>query len=130
MSDSTLDQAVSLQHEAAQLGFDWPEAIMVWQKLGEELAELKAAGTPDEKASELGDVLFTVVNLARLLSIDPEAALEAANRRFKRRFAYVCQDAETLPPKGDPTRLDAMERRWREAKRLEKFSVQGYSAKN
>lgn len=122
MSKSSLNQAMALQHAAAQFGFDWPEEAMVWEKLSEELKELELAKTVDEKASEMGDVLFTVVNLARLLNIDPEAALEAANIRFKRRFAYVCQSAETLPPKGDPARLDAMEARWQEAKRIEKAS--------
>lgn len=116
---------MSLQCEAAKFGFDWPEAAMVWQKLGEELAELKAARTGDEKLGELGDVLFTVVNLARLLGIDPLVALEEANKRFERRFAYVCQDAETLPPKGQPARLEAMERRWQEAKRLERIGDDG-----
>lgn len=121
MLESPLEKAVSLQCEAAEFGFDWPEAAMVWRKLGEELAELKAARAGDERLSELGDVLFTVVNLARLLGIDPQVALDEANKRFEQRFAYVCQDAETLPPKGQPARLDAMERRWQEAKRRERI---------
>lgn len=122
MIDSPLNRAMALQYAAAEFGFDWPDAAMVWQKLSEELAELQSAETMDEKRGEIGDVLFTVINLARLLDIDPEASLEAANDRFNRRFAYVCKNAKMLPPKGDPARLDAMEIRWQEAKRMEKIA--------
>jgi nucleoside triphosphate diphosphatase len=80
-----LARAAKLGKRAGTVGFDWPDAAAVRQKVGEELEELEAAD-PDAVAEELGDVLFSVANLSRHLQVDPEAALRAANRKFEQRF--------------------------------------------
>jgi MazG family protein len=88
-----LTRAEKLQRRAARVGFDWPEARPVLDKIAEELTEISdemAAGTkPDRLRDEVGDLLFAVVNLARHLKIDPETALRAANHKFERRFREV-----------------------------------------
>jgi tetrapyrrole methylase family protein/MazG family protein len=88
-----LAQAQTYQARAARVGFDWPQIDGVIDKLKEELAELKAAASPTERQEEIGDVLFSLVNLARWYDIDPEAALRATNRKFVQRFQYIEQHA-------------------------------------
>lgn len=112
--------------KAAGVGFDWPGPAPVLDKLDEELAELRTELAAPESptrttriAEELGDLLFTVANLARHLEIDPEAALAAANAKFRRRFADV---EATLARAGRPlaeASLEEMEAAWNEAKRRE-----------
>lgn len=120
MDESPLATAYRLQQEAAALGFDWPDAASVWAKLEEEWQELAQARNEGaaRTAEEWGDVLFTVVNLARRLGVDPEAALAAANARFIARFAFIEAELDQLPPMGDPARLEAMEGCWQRAKRV------------
>jgi ATP diphosphatase len=92
-----LTRALKLQKRAAQVGFDWPSVVGVCDKMREELAELEsaiAAGERAEQEAELGDILFTCVNLARHLKIDPEAALRNANNKFSRRFSYMEDEAK------------------------------------
>jgi nucleoside triphosphate diphosphatase len=87
-----LMEASKLGNKAASIGFDWPEAAPVFDKLQEELDELRYAITSGEKKAqeeELGDVLFTVVNLARKLGVQSEFALRASNAKFRRRFASM-----------------------------------------
>ncbi len=88
-----LSRAFKLQRRAARAGLDWGDVEGVLEKLDEELAELRAAraGAVDERAvrEEMGDLLFTCVNLARHLDIDPEQALREANRKFERRVAHI-----------------------------------------
>lgn len=117
-----LNEALRIQLEAARLGFDWRETQELWDKLAEEVEELKAATTQGRERTqdELGDLLFMAVNLARHLGIDAVEALVHANEKFSRRFAHVRAHLERLPPIGDPGRLDAMERYWQEAKLAEK----------
>lgn len=117
-----LTEAMRLQREAASLGFDWRRLEELWSKLAEETQELKqaAAESRDAAEDELGDLLFMAVNLARHLNIEPAVALARTNAKFVRRFAHVMAGADELPPIGDPARLDAMEVRWQDAKRLEK----------
>src|SRR5437763_16779823 len=85
-----LMRAVKIQNRAARIGFDWPEARPVFDKLAEEIAELRTEferrADPARLEDELGDVLFTAANLARKLEIDPEAALRHAIAKFERRF--------------------------------------------
>lgn len=109
-----------LQEKAAAVGFDWTELGDVVRKIDEELAELKSEMERSEEAryeDELGDLLFAVVNLARKLSIDPEAALRKTNLKFRRRFAEIERrfGDRDLREVG----LDAMDRVWNEAKELE-----------
>jgi uncharacterized protein YabN with tetrapyrrole methylase and pyrophosphatase domain len=115
-----LRQAHLIQAEAARSGFDWPHIDQVWDKLQEELQELRAESSPDRLRDELGDVIFVLVNLARHLGVDPQQALSDANAKFARRFAYVMAHAEALPPMTAPGRLDAMEALWQAAKQQER----------
>jgi MazG family protein len=85
---SALLHAEKVQKRAAKVGFDWPAAEPVFDKVREELAELSAA-LPEQQEEELGDILFSVVNLARKLNVNPETALAAANRKFERRFRAI-----------------------------------------
>jgi ATP diphosphatase len=87
-----LERAAKLQRRAARTGFDWPDASGPRAKIDEELAELGAETGHDRMSEELGDLLFAVVNLARHLNIEPEAALREANRKFERRFRTIEQE--------------------------------------
>lgn len=110
-----LYRASKLQHRAAKLGFDWGSAGEVVPKIGEELEELASAlDDPGRAEAELGDLLFSVVNLARHLGIDPEIALRRANLRFETRFRSVEASGG-----GERPDLDEMNRLWQEAKQAE-----------
>jgi nucleoside triphosphate diphosphatase len=101
-----LVRAVKLQKRAARAGFDWPGTIDVVDKITEEARELAAAarsGAPTDKEhlrEELGDLLFTVANLARHLEVEPETALRSANAKFERRFRYI--ERELAPTRQKP----------------------------
>lgn len=114
-----LMEAEQISRKAAAVGFEWPDIGGVVEKLQEEAAELaRARGNQGQEhiAHEIGDLLFTLVNLARFLKVDPEQALRKTNARFRKRFAYVEQRAgEALTS----TPLERMEELWQEAKRLE-----------
>lgn len=87
-----LPRAVKLQKRAARIGFDWPDTTGVYNKINEEIAELKAAENSNDIKNieeELGDLLFTVVNLSRHLKVDPESALRRANQKFESRFKAI-----------------------------------------
>ncbi len=118
-----LTRAEKLQKRAARGGFDWPETRQVMDKIEEELSELKVeleeGAVPDRVEDELGDLLFTVANLARHLKIDPEEALRRTNRKFEQRFRAV---EETLQRDGramTETPLDDLEALWQAAKGVE-----------
>ncbi len=121
MSDPLLD-ALLLQREAAELGFDWQHLDELWGKLAEEVAELRVAAQQGraQATDELGDLLFMAINIARHLEVDPVAALDGTCRKFQRRFAHVTRDLEKLSPMGDPRRIVEMEALWQDAKRFEK----------
>lgn len=106
-----LERAMKLQRRAARTGFDWPDASGARAKVAEELAELDAETGKTRQAEELGDLLFAVVNLARKLDIEPEAALRAANAKFERRFRSIETAAGF-----DRLSLDAKEQLWVAAK--------------
>lgn len=106
-----LMRAEKLQKRAARTGFDWPDAHGPRAKIDEELAEVESAHSDSERSEEVGDLLFAVVNWARHLGIDPEAALRAANSKFERRFRLI----ETEPGFA-ALDLDAKEALWRQAK--------------
>jgi ATP diphosphatase len=106
-----LERAAKLQRRAARTGFDWPDISGPRAKIDEELAELDAETEHDRRLEELGDLLFAVVNLARYLNIEPEAALREANRKFEQRFRAI----EKTPGFTDMS-LDEMEALWVEAK--------------
>ena len=109
-----LKRAEKLQKRAARVGFDWPDATGPRAKIAEELAEIEAATNDTERAAEVGDLLFSVVNYARHLGVDPETALRGAGARFEARFRKVEQLARQ--PLGDMD-IDALEALWQRAKR-------------
>lgn len=104
-------RAQKIQARAARVGFDWPSLDGVRDKISEELAELDAATSPDERADELGDLMFTLVNYARKSGLDAEQVLAAANRKFEARFAHM----ESQGPL-DGLDTSALEARWSRAK--------------
>jgi MazG family protein len=110
-----LTRAIKLQAKAAKVGFDWPHVDHVYDKLAEEISELKDA--PEEKrAEELGDLLFVMANLARHYGIDPEAALRGANAKFERRFQFI-EDALTANEKSPAqSNLEEMDALWNKSK--------------
>ncbi len=79
-------RAHKLQKKAARAGFEWPDADAAWEKLEEELAEFKGAKTPEDKAEEFGDLMFCIVNYARLSDLNAEDILTATNKKFESRF--------------------------------------------
>jgi MazG family protein len=107
---------------AADLGFDWSRDEDVAAKIGEELEEWKAAersGSPDAEARELGDLLLSVVNLARRRRVDPESALRVANRRFRRRFAEVARRAKESGRDVSEVPMEELDAYWERAKESE-----------
>ena len=108
-----LKRAEKLQRRAARVGFDWPDASGPRAKIDEELDEVAQASGPHERAAEIGDLLFSVVNYARHLDIDPESALREASRRFEERFRQVETMAER--PLGE-MHIDELEALWQRAK--------------
>ena len=118
-----LSRSAKLQKRAGQVGFDWPDALAVLDKVREELDEVLEAmseNDPQAVAEEIGDLLFSVVNLARHLKVDPETALRGANGKFERRFRFIEQALrDTLRPIQDCT-LEELDALWGEAKRQEK----------
>nr|WP_298169221.1 nucleoside triphosphate pyrophosphohydrolase [uncultured Pseudomonas sp.] len=119
----SLSRAIKLQKRAAQVGFDWPEALPVVDKVREELDEVLEAmseNDPSAIAEELGDLLFVVGNLARHLKVDPEAALRAANAKFERRFRFIEQALREAGRAMENCALEELDALWGEAKKLEK----------
>ena len=119
---AALNRAAKLTSRAALVGFDWPDAAAVLDKLEEEAEELRAElGCADRTrlADEVGDLLFVLANLARKLSLDPEACLRAANYKFAHRFAAIeaALAAEGRTP--SEATLEEMEAHWQAAKRSE-----------
>ena len=118
-----LTRAVKLQKRAARVGFDWPEAGDVLEKIAEEVAELAQARDADDPAAveeEFGDLLFVMANLARHMKIDPEAALRVANAKFTRRFEVIESALAArgrTPEQSDLAEMDAL---WDRAKEMEK----------
>jgi MazG family protein len=113
--------AYRLTQKAAGIGFDWPAATAVLEKAEEEIGELRgaiAAGKAPAVREEVGDLLFTVANLARQLEIDPEATLAAANRKFRRRFEHIEQGLAARGRRLGEATLAEMDALWDEAKRL------------
>ena len=114
-------RAEKIQKRAARVGFDWKRTGPVFDKIEEELGELRAelaAGDVDQErlADELGDVLFAVANLARHCRVDPEAALRATNDKFERRFRHIEKRLAETGRKPAEVTLQEMEALWQEAK--------------
>jgi len=117
-----LVRAIKLQDRAAQVGFDWPSAVHVTDKIAEEtreLAEAATSGQPAKVAEEFGDLLFAMANLARHLKFDPEDALRAANAKFVRRFKVIEAGLEAQGRRPEDASLEEMEALWQQAKHQE-----------
>ena len=106
-----LERAAKLQRRAARTGFDWPDASGPRAKIDEELAELERETEHPRMLEEMGDLLFAVVNLARHLNIEPEAALREANQKFEKRFRVIEQ-----APGFEELSLGQKEELWQQAK--------------
>lgn len=118
----SLIKAYRIQDKASNVGFDWEKPEDVWQKVYEEIDELKAElekGNKENSERELGDVIFALVNAARLYHINPDTALELTNRKFTSRFEYVEQKAREQGRDIKDLTLGEMDRYWEEAKKLE-----------
>ncbi len=115
-----LAYAQLIQDRAARSGFEWDEISGVLDKVSEEVEELRAAETPEERVHELGDLLFAMVNLARWLNIQAEDALRQGNRRFHWRYTKMEELASQRGQEFTQLSLDEKEELWQEAKVLEK----------
>jgi len=115
-------RAQRIQHRASRVGFDWQDPVAALQKVREEVAEVEGAlrdGAGGKVRAELGDLLFAVVNVARLADVDPEAALQGAVDRFGRRFQRMEDAADDTGRELRVMTLEEMERLWLEAKSQE-----------
>ena len=118
----TLIKAYRIQDKARGVGFDWEQPEDVWMKVDEELRELREAitsGSAEDSEAELGDFLFSVINVARKYGINPDNALERTNAKFIRRFSYVEAKAKEAGRSLRDMTLAEMDALWDEAKRLE-----------
>lgn len=118
-----LIKAHRVQEKACNYGFDWSDRRDVWGKVQEEIQELQQeleiGSTPDRVESELGDLLFSLINMARLYNLDADRALERTNAKFIRRFTYIEEKARTLGRPLKELSLEEMEAYWQEAKSTE-----------
>lgn len=114
-------KAYRMQEKTAQVGFEWDAKEDVWKKVEEEIQEFKTAlndkGTQAEIEDEFGDILFSLINYARFINVDPETALDKVNQKFKRRFEYIEANA---PKDLIDMSLEEMDALWVEAKNLQK----------
>lgn len=117
-----LARAQSISRRAAHLGFEWPHIDGVWAKVEEEIRELKeaaASGDKDRTGEELGDLLFTMVNIARFLDVESEEVLAKTVDRFTRRFRHIETRLKQTNKSFAGSSLEEMDQLWQEAKRIE-----------
>ncbi|WP_041777993.1 nucleoside triphosphate pyrophosphohydrolase [Beijerinckia indica] len=118
-----LTRSVKLQNKAAHVGFDWADARLVLAKVREETREIEeaiASGQAEEIHAEIGDLLFTIANLARHLNVDPEAAIRSTNAKFERRFAFIETALREQGKTLEEANLAEMDALWQQAKESEK----------
>ena len=123
-------EAHQISTKVARVGFDWTQIKDIFEKLQEEVDELreaisKHADSQDEAdhahvREEIGDLLFVVTNIARRLNVEPEAALKLSNRKFRRRFSHIENRLREQDRKFEKTTLEELEELWQEAKRMER----------
>jgi len=112
-----------IQERASQVGFDWDQIDAVWEKVHEELDELKEAPKISDEAAinlEFGDLLFSLVNLSRFLNINPEKALNATSRKFVKRFQYIENELNGKKQQLKDTSLEEMDKLWNEIRSADK----------
>ncbi|MBX2844854.1 MAG: nucleoside triphosphate pyrophosphohydrolase [Saprospiraceae bacterium] len=116
-----LIKAFRIQEKAKQVGFEWENAQQVWEKVEEEMLEFKAISVGEnqreKQEEEFGDILFSLINYARYVDIDPEAALEKTNKKFISRFSYMENYAKNNSKSLKDMSLEEMEQLWQEAKK-------------
>src|SRR5437870_2296285 len=122
-----LMEAHQISTKVARVGFDWKRIDDIFEKLQEEVDELREAIEQHKKSDdeadhtrvseEIGDLLFVITNIARRLDVEPEAALKLSNRKFRRRFSYIESKLRDQNRKFDETTLEELEKLWQEAKR-------------
>lgn len=117
-----LVKAMRIQEKARGVGFDWENKSQVWGKVEEEISEFKAkideGASMEEKEDEFGDVLFSLVNYARFIDLNPETALERTNKKFIKRFTYLESKAKELGKNLSEMTLAEMDVFWEEAKKM------------
>jgi XTP/dITP diphosphohydrolase len=119
MSLPSLIKAYRMQEKAANVGFDWEKKDDVWDKVSEEINELRVElerGDADAAEAEYGDFLFSLVNVSRFYNINPDTALELTNRKFYSRFSYIEQRAKEIGKSLKDMTLGEMDALWNEAK--------------
>ncbi len=118
-----LVKAIRMQEKVSGVGFDWEKPEQVWDKVIEEMNELKKEvekkGNKDKMENELGDLLFAIVNYARFININPEDALEKTNKKFIRRFQYLEEESKKLGKSLHDMTLNEMDKYWNKAKEHE-----------
>jgi len=112
-----LGYSQSIQRRVVQVGFDWEDIDGVIDKLAEEVGEFKQAGSQEQRGREFGDLLFTLVNIARRLGVDSEAALREANGRFRHRFSYMEESCRQRGLTLSELSFDEQNALWEEAKK-------------
>ena len=115
-------KAYRMQEKVRGVGFDWNNAEQVWEKVNEEIAELQheiAVGDDEKKEKEFGDLLFSLVNYARFIGVNPEDALERTNKKFVQRFKYIEQQSKKHGKSLKNMTLAEMDVFWDEAKKIE-----------
>ena len=112
-----LSQAQEIQDRAARVGFDWKNEQGVIDKMHEELGEVKSAETPEEFEEEIGDLIFSVVNLARWRKVDAESALRAANQKFRNRFGFIESYAREKGCEVSTLTFEQLDDLWNQAKK-------------
>ncbi|HOD48594.1 MAG TPA: MazG nucleotide pyrophosphohydrolase domain-containing protein [Candidatus Hydrogenedentes bacterium] len=121
-ANDPIGAAWDIQMHAARMGFDWPEISPVFEKIHEEIGEIKAALSeqrPDHARRELGDLLFAVVNLSRFLNADPGRELTHASQRFLERFAKMKKELERAGRAIEDCSLEEMDQAWNRVKAAE-----------
>jgi MazG family protein len=121
-------EALKLTQKAAKVGFDWQDTRQIFDKLDEEITELKLAMDGRDRgeiAEEIGDLLFVLANLARRLDVEPETALKITNRKFRRRFRHIEDRLKARGISPEQASLDEMDELWNEAKKVLRKPVTG-----
>jgi len=113
-----LVKAIRVQEKVKAVGFEWPDKSGAWDKVLEEIEELKAEKEQERKEAEFGDVLFSLINYARYENINPEEALQRTNKKFMQRFNYIEQKANEKGVELDSMTLEEMDELWNEAKSI------------
>ncbi|MDD4528749.1 MAG: nucleoside triphosphate pyrophosphohydrolase [Bacteroidales bacterium] len=117
-----LVKAYRIQDKARGVGFDWDNIEQVWEKVEQEIEELKVelkAGNKKKTEQEFGDVLFSLINYSRFIDVNPETALERTNKKFIQRFQYIEQEVKKQNKDMREMTLEELDKIWNEAKKLE-----------